>query len=215
MIDLRSRLLAAVITNDLKEDVGNPKSRCNGVTAFHSLQNSGVALSPLVTPELSCEIKAVTPSHPDSTNRERQEQNCTDPKENSSEQQYRRVLAALRERCPDLVEEHRWHEAAADAVSFVAQWGKQAALLGWTAQDLFGLAVVPDRLASNYQRLSCYDQTGLIWLLQGRPVLALTEKTAVIETASGTVSYRRYNKPALGPLGDSVDDLVGRKVERT
>jgi hypothetical protein len=48
----------------------------------------------------------------------------------------------------------------------------------------------------------------LVWLLQGRRVVALTKDTAVIETATGTVSYRRYNKPALEPLGDSPDDFA-------
>ena len=107
-----------------------------------------------------------------------------------------------------MVEQNRWQEAVADAVSFVAQWGEQAAALGWTARDLFGLADVPDRPASNYQRLSRYDLTGLVWLLHGRRVVALTEDTAVIETTTGTVSYRRHNKPALGPLGDSLDDFA-------
>jgi hypothetical protein len=51
------------------------------------------------------------------------------------------------------------------------------------------------------------DQTGLAWLSQGRRVVAFTQDTAVIETATGTVSYRRHNKPALGPLGDSLDDV--------
>ena len=66
---------------------------------------------------------------------------------------------------------------------------------------------VPDRPGPKYQRPSRYDQTGLVWLLQGRCVVALTEDTAAIETATGTVSYRRHNKPALGPLGDSLDDM--------
>jgi hypothetical protein len=49
---------------------------------------------------------------------------------------------------------------------------------------------------------------GLIWLLRGRPVLALTEGTAAIESPTGTTTvYRRHNKPALGPLGDSLDDF--------
>jgi hypothetical protein len=47
-----------------------------------------------------------------------------------------------------------------------------------------------------------------VWLLQGRRVVALAKDTALIEIASGTVSYRRYNKPALGPLGDSLDDFA-------
>jgi hypothetical protein len=39
-------------------------------------------------------------------------------------------------------------------------------------------------------------------------VVALTEITAAIENASGNVTvYRKHNKPALGPVGDSLDDL--------
>jgi hypothetical protein len=33
----------------------------------------------------------------------------------------------------------------------------------------------------SYRRLSRHDQTGLIWLLQGRPVVALTEAAAAIQ----------------------------------
>jgi hypothetical protein len=61
----------------------------------------------------------------------------------------------------------------------------------------------------SYNRLSRYDCTGLCWLLQGREVVALTEATASIRsphTGSITV-YRKHNKPALGPLGDSLDDF--------
>ena len=56
--------------------------------------------------------------------------------------------------------------------------------------------------------LGPYDCTGLIWLLQGRPVVALTEATAAIQNPTGNlIVYRRFNKPALGPVGDSLDDL--------
>jgi hypothetical protein len=214
MIDLRSRLLAAVMSNGLKEDVGNPKSRCNGVTAFDSLQNSVVTLSPPVTPDSSYEITAVTPSHPDSTDPEAQEQNRVDPKENSPGWPYGRALAALRERCPERVEEHRWELAVMDAGSFVTRWGERAATLGWIANDLFGLAVIPERPTPNFQRLSRYDQTGLLWLLQGRKVVALTEKTAAIENPSGAITvYRRHNKPAIGPLGDSLEDFGPRAIK--
>ncbi len=204
MRNLRSRLLAAVGGEHLR-NAATAKFRCDGVTAFNSLQKSGVTAPACVTHELSRKINAVTPSHSNSADREGALQNRTD--QENLRQTYSRVLAALCERCPNLVDEYRWRRAAADAESFVARWGERAAALGWTAKDLFGLAVVPDRPASNYQRLSRYDQTGLIWLLQARSVLALTEKTAVIETATGTVSYRRYNKPALGPLGDNLDDM--------
>jgi hypothetical protein len=60
----------------------------------------------------------------------------------------------------------------------------------------------------NYRRLSRYDETGLIWLLRGRPVVALSDATAAIEQSTGAVTiYRKNNKPALGPVGDSLDDI--------
>jgi hypothetical protein len=83
----------------------------------------------------------------------------------------------------------------------------QAFALGWTSRDLFGLAQAPDKPGPNYERLSRYDQTGLIWLLQGRRVVALTKDTAAIETATGTVCYRRYSKPTPGPLGKNLDHM--------
>jgi hypothetical protein len=208
VIDLRARLLAAVKNKELEQDGGNAKLRCDGVTSFNPLTNSGVTSSSAVTPKLFQEISAVTPSHPLSANRHGQGlPTAVTAKGSGVGQPYGRVFAVLRERCPDLVEQDRWQEAVADAASFVALWGEQAVALGWTARDLFGLADVPDRPASNYQRLSRYDLTGLVWLLQGRRVVALTQDTAVIETATGTFSYRRHNKPALGPLGDSLDDM--------
>jgi hypothetical protein len=121
---------------------------------------------------------------------------------------YAPALAALRANCPACVPEDRWHQAIVDAKAFTSKWGAKAQAFGWTARDLFGLPDVPDRPRASYQRLSRYDQTGLVWLLKGRRVIELTKDNAVIETAAGTVSYRRYNKPALGPLGDSLDDFA-------
>jgi hypothetical protein len=123
-------------------------------------------------------------------------------------QYYGNVIAALRSSCPDLIDSDRWQQALRDAENFLATWEEQAHALGWTARELFGLHPVPSRPASSYSRLSRYDATGLIWLLQGRTVVALTATAAAIQTSSGgTVMYRRHNKPALGPLGDSLDDL--------
>jgi hypothetical protein len=57
--------------------------------------------------------------------------------------------------------------------------------------------------------MSRYDCMGLVWLLNGNPVVALTEITAAIQHKSGSVTiYRKLNKPALGPLGDSLDDFI-------
>jgi hypothetical protein len=47
-----------------------------------------------------------------------------------------------------------------------------------------------------------------VWLLQGCEVVALTDATAAIQTSTGAITaYRRFNKPAFGPLGDSLDDF--------
>ena len=117
-------------------------------------------------------------------------------------------MAALEARCPDLVPVNRWQLALDDARAFLARWGEQAEALGWTAKDLFGLHTPREKPQPSYSRLSRYDETGLIWLLQGREVVALTEVTAAIVTSTGAVTvYRRFNKPALGPLGDSLDDF--------
>jgi hypothetical protein len=95
-----------------------------------------------------------------------------------------------------------------DARAFLAKWGRQAEALGWTARDLVGLHQPPAKPHPSYSRLSRYDHTGLVWLLQGRSVLALTDSTAAIENATGAITiYRRFNKPAFGPRGDSLDDL--------
>jgi hypothetical protein len=120
---------------------------------------------------------------------------------------YDRVLAALRSKCPELVEAERWQQALRDAETFVLTWGEQAQTLGWTVQELFGLHSVPARPAPNFRRLSRYDSTGLIWLLQGRPIIGLTETEAAIQSAGSVVMYRKLRKPALGPAGDSLDDM--------
>jgi len=122
---------------------------------------------------------------------------------------YASALAAFRAKCPAYVPEDRWHEAIADAATFISEWGAQIEAFGWTERELFGLHPVPERPAANYSRLSRLDGAGLIWLLHGRPVIALTQRAATILASSGaSLMYRRHNKPALGPLGDSLDDFA-------
>jgi hypothetical protein len=123
-------------------------------------------------------------------------------------EKYARVHFALEARCPDHVPVERWQNAVDDGRVFLARWDEQAEALGWTARDLFGLHTPPEKPRPSYWRLSRYDATGLIWLLCGREVVALTEATAAIQNPTGAVTiYRRHNKPALGPVGDSLDDL--------
>jgi hypothetical protein len=56
------------------------------------------------------------------------------------------------------------------------------------------------RIDTDFPAAGGYDSMGLIWLLQGRPVIALTESQAAIQSAGAVVTYRKLNKPALGPL---------------
>jgi hypothetical protein len=123
---------------------------------------------------------------------------------------YAEALDRLDRRCPDHIDAERWQQCIADTSRFLASWGDKAAALGWTAEELFGLHEPAAKPHPAYSRLSRYDCTGLLWLLQGRRVIALTANAAVIGTPSGgTLTYRKLLKPAYGPLGDSIDDFTG------
>ena len=118
------------------------------------------------------------------------------------------ALLRLECACPDYVEIGRWQQCISDSRRFLRSWGSQAEALGWTAKDLFGLHEPPANAHPLYSRLSRYDATGLCWLMQGRRVVALTATIAVIESYGGSpIKYRKYYKPALGPLGNSLEDL--------
>ena len=121
---------------------------------------------------------------------------------------YRRTFAHLQLKPPAHVPEDRWRQCVEDGRAFLHQWGESAPRLGWTSADLFSLAPVPDTPHPSYRRLSRYDQTGLIWLLERRPVVALTEATASIRNPSGSITvFLKNNRPAYGPPGDGLDDF--------
>jgi hypothetical protein len=86
-----------------------------------------------------------------------------------------RTFSTLQSRCPTHIPVARWQTAIEDGRRFLARWGEQAKALGWTARDLFGLHKPPEKPHPSYSRLSRYDEAGLIWLLCGREVVALTE----------------------------------------
>jgi hypothetical protein len=110
------------------------------------------------------------------------------------------AFEALERRCPEGIEQEIWHQAVEDGRRFLNRWGDQAHPLGWTSEDLFGLDDVPINAASSYRRLSRYDKTGLIWLLRGWPVLALTRAAAAIKTPTGAIlTYRKSKHGCLGP----------------
>jgi hypothetical protein len=101
----------------------------------------------------------------------------------------------LERRCPDFVEAERWQQAVDDGRRFLASWGEQAHALGWAAHDLFGLHQPIEHPAASYNRLSRYDEMGLIWLLRKRVVVEVTKTTAAIQSAAAVLVYRRLSKP--------------------
>ena len=105
---------------------------------------------------------------------------------------YRKVFSILQLRPPALIPVERWRQCVDDGKRFLAKWGEQAQALNWSSADLLGLHQGPEQPHPSYNRLSRYDCTGLIWLLQGREVIALTEATATIRSpATGLTTYRR------------------------
>ncbi len=77
-----------------------------------------------------------------------------------------------------------WEVLREDALTFLKDWAAQAHALGWDALALFGV-----HAAAPHARL---DGMGLVPLLSGRPVIALTEESAAIKANSGgTLTFRR------------------------
>lgn len=96
-----------------------------------------------------------------------------------------------RMQAPEWAGSDRWSQMVEDADALLSNWGRAAHDLGWTALDLFGVhAVAP----------GCrYDVMGLVMLLGGGTVFALTEQTAAFRRPSGsTLTYRRK------PMSDAV-----------
>jgi hypothetical protein len=108
---------------------------------------------------------------------------------------YQVTFDALERRCPDLVPKDRWKRAIEDAQSFLAAWGRQAHALDWTERELFGLHPAPKQPAANCDRLARLDDIGVVWLLRGQPVVALTATEASYRCSSGAIlTYRRERR---------------------
>lgn len=99
------------------------------------------------------------------------------------------ILAGLKERAaPDWVMPDRWETLLHDAERFLDRWSSTAQALGWTALDLFG--VHPTRPAARF------DVMGLLLLLHGDEVIALTAEGASIRRPSEAVL--RFSRPSPG-----------------
>jgi hypothetical protein len=83
----------------------------------------------------------------------------------------------------------RWRQLVDDGGYFLDAWGRQAAGLGWRAENVFG--VNPDAPERRY------DGMGLVPLLNGRRVVAITADTARIDCDGGAILtfYRQTLSP--------------------
>jgi hypothetical protein len=117
------------------------------------------------------------------------EEGLNDECEGRAPAEWHAILAELEQRsCPDWLSPDRWNDVLADAENFLSRWGAAANSLGWTALDLFG--VHPTVPASRF------DLMGLLPLVQGGTVIALTEDGATLRRMTGAVlNYRRCTAP--------------------
>ena len=97
----------------------------------------------------------------------------------------------LMPRHPDFMEE-RWQRLIDDAGMFLDRWAVQVAAMGWTTREVFG---VDDR--KPYARL---DQMGLVPLIGGDKVMAVSADSATIQTPTGARQriFRRADKQSPG-----------------
>ena len=94
---------------------------------------------------------------------------------------------------PIMVRPDRWRRTIIDAHLFLNRWGMQATALGWTTLDAFG--------AHPTHPVERLDYAGLVTLLHGDEVFAMTAETARIRTRTGAVmTFYRRPQPSAVPL---------------
>jgi hypothetical protein len=82
----------------------------------------------------------------------------------------------------------RWEMLLHDAERFLDRWSPTAHAMGWTTLDLFGVHRTRPAVR--------FDVMGLLLLLQGGEVIALTAEVASIRRLSGAVL--RFPRPTTG-----------------
>jgi hypothetical protein len=93
--------------------------------------------------------------------------------------------------------QHAWQQLVVDAGYFLESWATQAAGLGWPDWELFGCC-----RRAPWGRI---QGIGLVLLLHGRELAALTETEAVIRNPTGAwQTYRRRSRDPLHPAERSL-----------
>jgi hypothetical protein len=112
-----------------------------------------------------------------------------EPESGGSPAKWHAILAELEARnCPERLSLERWEEVISDAEIFLSRWGSAAHSLGWSDLDLFGVHPIAPGAR--------FDVMGLLLLVQGGAVVALTADAATIRRKTGALlSYRRPVAP--------------------
>ena len=111
--------------------------------------------------------------------------------------------------CPAGIRPDRWQQVIADAGRFLDQWGAQASALGWQTLDLFA--------AHPTHALQRLDFAGLVILLHGDELVAITADTARTRRRSGAI-LTYYRRPRSGgvplwALGTTLSALVNPSIQ--
>lgn len=105
-------------------------------------------------------------------------------------------------RPPDFTEK-AWRQLIEDGGRFLDRWASEAARLGWTALDVFG--VHPAAPSTNY------DAIGLVPLIRGGDVVAIGLDRATIRTHGRTLlTYLRRPQPGVIAVWELVDTSTAR-----
>jgi hypothetical protein len=92
---------------------------------------------------------------------------------------------------PGCIKPDRWRLIIADSHRLVDRWGTLAVTLGWSTFDIFG--------AHPTHPVERLDYAGVVLLLHGDELVALTADTARIRTGSGTL-LTYYRRPRSGAV---------------
>jgi hypothetical protein len=134
-------------------------------------------------PDIIRALLATVPIPPPAFDREAFDERAAIIEANGVPREWAEGMAAL---CtmprPAAYAPERWQQLVDDGGLFLDRWGRQAAGLGWRAVDVFGV-----NLAAPERR---YDGMGLVPLLAGRAVIAITADSARIEKGG---TYYRHN----------------------
>jgi hypothetical protein len=87
----------------------------------------------------------------------------------------------------------RWQQVIDDGGLFLDRWASKAAALGWDDASVFGV----DSKAPGWR----LDHAGLVVLIDGADVTAITDRTAILRLRTGSVQvYHRQDATGAVPL---------------